>query len=77
MIRLLGVAMLSLVVAGPTMAAHQTHHHRNGRSLSVEDAIHFGYSSGRCGYHSGYGGLYGDGLYPGNVCDDRGSHLID
>ena len=77
MIKLLGVAVLSFIVAGPAMADGRTYHHRNGQSLSVEDAIHFGYGSGRCGHHSGYGGLYGDGLYPSGVCDDGGSHLID
>ena len=45
--------------------------------LPVQDAAHFGYGAGRCGYHSGYGGLYGDGLYPDNVCLDGGYHLID
>ncbi len=31
----------------------------------MQDALHFGYGSGQCGYHSGYGGLYGDRFYPG------------
>lgn len=49
----------------------------SNRNLSVQDAVHFGFSQGHCGYHSGYGGLYGDGYYPDGVCGDGGSHLID
>jgi hypothetical protein len=29
-----------------------------------------GYGTGKWAYHSGYGGLYGDGYYPGNVYDN-------
>jgi hypothetical protein len=76
-LRLIGTAMLALVLVGPAMATHQRYHYRDGRELPVQDAVHFGRGSGWCGYHSGYGGLYGDGLYPENVCDDGGSHLID
>lgn len=46
------------------------------RNLSVQDAVHFGLSQGHCGYHSGYGSLYGDGYFPDGVCGDGGSHLI-
>jgi len=74
---LIGTAMLALMLAGPAMAKHQPYHYRGGRELSVIDSTHFGRGSGWCGYHSGYGGLYGDGYYPGNVCDDGGDHLID
>ena len=74
---LIGAAVLSLMIAAPAMAMHQRYHHRDGHDLPVQDALHFGYGSGQCGYHSGYDGLYGDGLYPGNVCADGGSHLID
>lgn len=76
-VRLIAAVVLSLLIAAPAMASHQKHHERDGRDLPVQDAVHFGYDAGRCGYHSGYGGLYGDGLYPGNVCSDGGSHLID
>jgi hypothetical protein len=74
---LIGAALLSLALVTPAMAAQHSYHYRNGRDLPVVDATHFGYGSGRCGYHSGYGGQYGDGYYPGSVCDDGGSHLID
>jgi hypothetical protein len=75
--RLIAAVMISFVLASPAMAMHHRYDHRAGRELPVVDATHFGYGAGRCGYHSGYGGLYGDGYYPGNVCDDGGDHLID
>lgn len=76
-VRLIGAVVLSLVLVGPAMAARHNEQPHSGRQLSVEDAVHFGYSEGVCGYHSGYGGLYGDGYYPENVCEDGGNHLID
>jgi hypothetical protein len=76
-VRLIAAAVISLLLASPAMAAHHNEQPSNRRQLSVEDAVHFGYSAGVCGYHSGYGGLYGDGLYPDNVCKDGSSHLID
>jgi hypothetical protein len=36
-------------------------------SLPVENALRWGYSQGYSNYPSGWGGLYGDGRYPGNV----------
>lgn len=77
MTRMIGAALMSLVLAGPAMAMHHNDHRRGDRELSVQDAVHFGYGAGVCGYHSGRGGLYGDGYYPDNVCEDGGSHLID
>jgi hypothetical protein len=82
---LIGAALVFLALVTPAMAAQHSYHYRNGRDLPVVDgrdlpvvdATHFGYGSGRCDYHSGYGGLYEDGLYPGNVCNDGGNHLID
>ena len=76
-VRLLGAVVLSVLLVGPAMAARHNEQSRSGRQLSVEDAVHFGYGGGICGYHSGYGGLYGDGRYPDNVCKDGGEHLID
>jgi hypothetical protein len=35
--------------------------------LPVENALRWGYSQGYHNYPSGWGGLYGDGRYPGNV----------
>jgi hypothetical protein len=77
MMKMIGVAMFSLMVAAPAMATHATRYERDGRNLPVQDALNFGYDAGKCGYHSGRGGLYGDGYYPGDVCSDGGSHLID
>jgi hypothetical protein len=36
-------------------------------NLPVENALRWGYSQGYSYYPSGWGGLYGDGRYPGNV----------
>ncbi len=35
--------------------------------LPVENALRWGYSQGYSDYPSGFGGLYGDGRYPGNT----------
>jgi hypothetical protein len=35
--------------------------------LPVENALRWGYSQGYSNYPSGWGGLYGDGRYPGNT----------
>jgi len=77
MTRMIGAGLISLLLASPAMAMHHDYRHLDRRDLPVQDAVHFGYSEGVCGYHSGRGGLYGDGYYPGNVCSDGGSHLID
>jgi hypothetical protein len=76
-LRVVRATMFALMLAVPAMATHHRYHYRDGRELPIQDALHFGYSAGWCGYHSGYDGLYGDGLYPDNVCADGGSHLID
>jgi hypothetical protein len=72
---------LTLALAAPAMADND--HHAKGplRSavphseayayvdprLPVENALRWGYSQGYSNYPSGFGGLYGDGRYPGNV----------
>ena len=70
--RLIGAAVLSLMLAAPAVAMQHGYHHHYGQvspeGLPVQDALRLGYGTGYCTYHSGYGGLYGDGLYPGNVC---------
>jgi hypothetical protein len=40
-------------------------------SLPIENALRWGYSQGYQYYPSGYGGLYGDGRYPGNTISNR------
>ena len=42
--------------------------------LPVQDATRWGYGTGYKTTHSGFGGLYGDGRYPGNVYDDPVSY---
>ncbi|MGB6240062.1 MAG: hypothetical protein WBG16_22230, partial [Bradyrhizobium sp.] len=36
-------------------------------NLPIENALRWGYSQGYSNYPSGFGGLYGDGRYPGNT----------
>ena len=71
---------LTLALAGPAMAG-DTHHVKRAThsaavyhqaslydpNLPVENALRWGYSQGYSNYPSGFGGLYGDGRYPGNV----------
>jgi len=40
-------------------------------NLPIENALRWGYSQGYQHYPSGFGGLYGDGRYPGNTIDNR------
>jgi hypothetical protein len=40
-------------------------------NLPVENALRWGYSQGYSNYPSGFGGLYGDGRYPGNTVSNR------
>ena len=72
---------LTLALAAPAMA--DDGHHAKGPvrnavphpdayayaapRLPVENALRWGYSQGYSYYPSGFGGLYGDGRYPGNV----------
>ena len=74
---LIAVSIFSLTLALVTPAAAQSaHRDRNAArtttvagdpQLPVEDALRWGYSQGYSIYPSGFGGLYGDGRYPGNV----------
>jgi hypothetical protein len=40
-------------------------------NLPIENALRWGYSEGYQYYPSGFGGLYGDGRYPGNTISNR------
>jgi hypothetical protein len=40
-------------------------------NLPIENALRWGYSEGYQHYPSGFGGLYGDGRYPGNTISNR------
>ena len=76
---LIGATALILTLAAPAMARdiHRAkgptrgtppHVYAYGEPrLPVEDALRLGYSQGTSYYPSGYGGLYRDGRYPGNV----------
>jgi hypothetical protein len=85
--RIIGAAALSLVLAGPAMAAssggsgmHRVHHKHYGRvihtmpaqRMSAQDFDHFDLGIARPTYHSGWGGPYGDGDYPGSVDQNMG-----
>ena len=83
--RLIGAAALSLMLAGPAMACsggygmhRDVYHALYGRHrLPAQDAIRFGYGNVYPTYHSGWGGLYGDGNYPGSVDDNMGPPYWD
>jgi hypothetical protein len=71
------ISAFSLAVAlAPSAAAQDVHRARpiargataaDDPQLPVENALRWGYSQGYRNYPSGFGGLYGDGRYPGNV----------
>jgi len=82
--KLLGATALALALASPAMAGggkHGRYHHgyvrdlgAPPRGLTVENAVRWGYGQGYGAPHTGFGGLYGDGLYPGNVYYDYPPH---
>jgi hypothetical protein len=73
------IGALALALAAPAMARdiHHAKHPVRGAtanayaygdpSLPVENALRWGYAQGYSNYPSGFGGLYGDGRYPGNT----------
>jgi hypothetical protein len=82
--RLIAATALTLILAGPAMAGsggygtHDEYHdlYRHHK-LPAQDAINFGYGNAYPTYHSGWGGLYGDGNYPGTVDDNMGPPYRD
>ena len=74
---LIGVSAFSLLLAlvAPAIAQKAASVRNAARDttvpedphLPVENALRWGYSQGYSNYPSGFGGLYGDGRYPGNV----------
>ena len=78
---------LTLTLAAPVMAGDMQSNggHRYKRhvrtvppaivagdpNLPIENALRWGYSQGYQHYPSGWGGLYGDGRYPGNTISNR------
>jgi hypothetical protein len=80
--RLIGAAALSLMLAGPAMAAssdshgmQRVYHEDYGRvihGMPAQDFDHFDFGIAHPTYHSGWGGPYGDGDYPGSVDQNMG-----
>jgi hypothetical protein len=77
-LRSFGAITLSLMFAGPALAGNSGYGIDKYRALygrhrmAAQDAIRFGYGDIYPTYHSGWGGLYGDGEYPGNIDDNMG-----
>jgi hypothetical protein len=77
-LRLIGAIALLLTLPGPAMAGSadygtDEYHSLYARQrMPAQDAIRFGYGNAYPTYHSGWGGLYGDGEYPGSVDDNMG-----
>jgi hypothetical protein len=78
----LAVALAAPAAAGDT-GKHRSHVRHSDKplhdkllhaELPVLDATRWGYGTGYKASRSGYGGLYGDGRYPGNVYDDPASY---
>ena len=72
-------AVFLIATAAPAMAydgyASQddyAHAFRGAHPIRAQDAIRFGYGNVYPKYHSGWGGLYGDGNYPGTIDDNMG-----
>ena len=72
-------AALSIVLAGPAIAydghgtqGQYTRAFRGYHNMPAQDALRFGRTDIYPRYHSGWGGLYGDGNYPGSVDDNMG-----
>ena len=80
-LRLIGAAVLSLAIAGPAMAATvrgdelptaPRHHAYERHQIRAQDFDHFNFGIARPTYHSGWGGPYGDGDYPGTIDRNMG-----
>jgi hypothetical protein len=79
---IIGAAALSLVLAGPAIAAgsdgygmHHAYHTHYGRvihRMPAQDFNHLDLGIARPTYHSGWSGPYGDGDYPGTVGQNMG-----
>ena len=73
-LKLIGAIALALAMASPAMARVYVPHrylptgdHHAGRVMTAQDFDHFDFGIARPTYHSGWGGPYGDGDYPGSV----------
>ena len=78
--KLIGALALSLALAGPALAANVSSYempsgyHGRGHmtQMRAQDFNHFDFGIARPTYHSGWGGPYGDGDYPGTVDQNMG-----
>jgi hypothetical protein len=77
--KLIGAAALSTVLAGPAIAYDgyrpqdpYTQAFRGYHDMRAQDALHFGRTDIYPRYHSGWGGPYGDGNYPGTIDNNMG-----
>ncbi len=81
-VRIIIAAALSIVLAGPAMAYNgngtqdpqdsYAQAFRGYHDMRAQDALHFGRTDIYPKYHSGWGGPYGDGNYPGTIDDNMG-----
>jgi len=80
-LRLIGAAALSLAIAGPAMGATvrgdelptvPRHYAYERHQIRAQDFDHFNFGIARPTYHSGWGGPYGDGDYPGTIDRNMG-----
>ena len=78
-LRLIGAAALSIVLASPAIAYDgyraqdpYTQAFRGSHDMRAQDALHFGRTDIYPRYHSGWGGPYGDGNYPGTIDENMG-----
>ena len=78
-IAVLAVPVLSAIAVPPAIAydGHAvrdpyTQAFRGHHDLRAQDALNFGRMDIYPRYHSGWGGLYGDGDYPGSIDDNVG-----
>jgi hypothetical protein len=80
---IIGVVASSLAFVAPEMAANGRENHAHDayrayrgtamyRRMPAQDYDHFDYGTRRPTFHSGWGGPYGDGDYPGTVDQNMG-----
>ena len=79
-LRLIGAAVLALVIAGPATARVYVRNSElptayqpgPGRFMPAQDFDHFGFGIAEPTYPSGWGGPYGDGQYPASIDRNMG-----
>ncbi len=81
-IKIVAAAALLTVLTGPAFAYdtyymqprydHYTQAFRGYHDMRAQDALNEGRTDIYPRYHSGWGGLYGDGKYPGSSDDNMG-----